>query len=74
MMGTKCNVTSAYHPQSNGQDERFNQTLQPQLLKYVDESKTHGIYTLRVYCFYTVSLFKTLQKTNPILSSLQKTS
>ena len=40
MMGVQCNVTSAYHPQSNGLDERFNQTLQLQLLKYVEEDQS----------------------------------
>ena len=39
LMGVKCNITSAYHPQSNGLDERFNQTLQRQLLKCVSEKE-----------------------------------
>ena len=33
----KHNITSAYHPQSNGLDERFNQTLKAQLQKKVNE-------------------------------------
>ena len=37
--GVQCNLTSAYHPQSNGLDERFNQTLQRQLLKFVDSEQ-----------------------------------
>ena len=57
MMGTKCNVTSAYHPQSNGQDERFNQTLQRQLLKYVDEKQnTWDLYIESVLFSYRVSV------------------
>ena len=36
LTGVQCNLTSAYHPQSNGLDEHFNQTLQRQLLKFVD--------------------------------------
>ena len=40
LMGVQCNITSAYHPQSNGLDERFNQTLQRQLLKFVNEEQT----------------------------------
>ena len=37
--GVQCNLTSAYHPQSNGLDERFNQTLQRQLKKFVDSEQ-----------------------------------
>ena len=38
-MGVRSHLTSAYHPQSNGLDERFNQTLQRQLLKFVEEKQ-----------------------------------
>ena len=34
-------MTSAYHPQSNGLDERFNQTLHRQLLKFVSDEPTN---------------------------------
>ena len=37
LTGFKHNITSAYHPQSNGLDERFNQTLKAQLQKMVNE-------------------------------------
>ncbi len=37
--GFKHNVTSAYHPQSNGLDERLNQTLKSQLQKLVSENQ-----------------------------------
>ena len=40
LTGVQCNLTSAYHPQSNGLDERFNQTLQRQLLKFIDTEQT----------------------------------
>jgi ribonuclease HI len=33
----QCNLTSGYHPQSNGIDERLNGTLVRILVKYVDE-------------------------------------
>eukprot|EP00731_Ephydatia_muelleri_P018169 Em0011g209a len=39
LCGIQCNMTSAYHPQSNGLDERFNQTLQRQLLKFVESEQ-----------------------------------
>ena len=35
--GIQCNLTSAYHPQSSGLDERFNQTLQHQLQHETDQ-------------------------------------
>ena len=64
MMGTKCNITSAYHPQSNGQDERFNQTLQHQLLKYVDEKQnTWDLYIESVLFSYRVSVQDSTKQT-----------
>ena len=32
-------LTTAYHPQANGLDERFNQTLQGMLVKFIEEKK-----------------------------------
>ena len=56
MMGVQCNITSAYHPQSNGLDERFNQTLQRQLLKYVNDEQTDwDLYLDTVLFSYQVS-------------------
>ena len=40
LTGTEQRVTSAYHPQSNGLTERFNQTLQASLLKVVNSSQS----------------------------------
>ena len=39
LTGFKQKVTSAYHPQSNGLDERLNQTLKAALQKLVNESQ-----------------------------------
>ena len=39
LTGTQHRVTSAYHPQTNGLTERFNQTLQTSLLKVVNDSQ-----------------------------------
>ncbi|XDV30425.1 hypothetical protein PO909_033350 [Leuciscus waleckii] len=36
-LGVKQCVTSAYHPQSNGQDERTNQTIKRSLSKYCND-------------------------------------
>ena len=37
LTGFKQRVTSAYHPQSNGLDERLNQTLKASLQKLVND-------------------------------------
>ena len=60
LTGTEHRVTSAYHPQTNGLTERFNQTLQTALLKVVKETQTdwdehlQTLYSrlniLRLYC------------------------
>ena len=39
MCGVKHIISAAYHPQTNGLDERFNQMLQRSLLKMVEENK-----------------------------------
>ncbi len=39
VLGVKQYVTSAYHPQSNGQDERTNQTIKRALSKYCNDKQ-----------------------------------
>lgn len=39
LFGIKRRLTSAYHPQSNGQTERFNRTIAASLTNYVDRSQ-----------------------------------
>ena len=39
LTGAEHRVTSAYHPQSNGLSERFNQTLQITLMKLVNDGQ-----------------------------------
>ena len=56
LCGVQCNMTSAYHPQSNGLDERFNQTLQRQLLKFVESEQNSWDQCLDAILFsYRVS-------------------
>lgn len=46
LTGVRHNVTGAYHPQANGLDERFNQTLKAQLQKLVNEHQDDWDTTL----------------------------
>ena len=40
LTGVQHIISTSYHPQTNGLDERFNQTLQRALLKMVDENQS----------------------------------
>ncbi len=56
LTGVESRLTSAYHPQSNGLDERFNQTLQRQLLKYIDDKQDDwDLYLHAILFSYRVS-------------------
>ena len=39
LTGVQHIISTAYHPQTNGLDEQFNQTLQRSLLKMIDENQ-----------------------------------
>ena len=39
MCGTDHRISSAYHPQTNGLDERMNQTLKGAIVKFVNENQ-----------------------------------
>ena len=39
LCGTDHRISSAYHPQSNGLDERLNQTLTRALVKFVNDNQ-----------------------------------
>eukprot|EP00731_Ephydatia_muelleri_P007552 Em0003g1800a len=64
LCGIQCNMTSAYHPQSNGLDERFNQTLQRQLL---NPSITAGINFWMQYSFRIEYLARILPSIHPFI-------
>jgi len=56
LTGMKSRLTTAYHPQTNGLDERFNQTMQRQLLKYIgDQQDDWDLYLDTVLFSYWVS-------------------
>ena len=53
--GTRHKVSSAYHPQTNGLDERLNQTLQRALSKLVDEQNDWDCFLPSVVFAYNTS-------------------
>ena len=55
-MGVKHFVTSAYHPQSNGQDECTNQTFKRALSKYTNNEMNDWDRFDSLYNFNSFSL------------------
>lgn len=49
LCGTDHRISSAYHPQTNGLDERMNQILKGSLVKFVTTTKTTAMCTSRVF-------------------------
>ena len=50
LCGTDHRISSAYHPQSNGLDERLNQTLTRALVKFVNDNQHDGMCTSSPFC------------------------
>ena len=67
LMGVQCNVTNTYHPQNNIFDEKFNQTLQCQLLKYVNEDQSTWDLFLDIVLFSYRVARKDSTKVSPSL-------
>ena len=64
LTGTDHRVTSAYHPQTNGLTERFNQTLQAALVKVINDTQDDWDEHLPAILFaYRTSLQKATQLT-----------
>ena len=63
----KHNITSAYHPQSNGLDERFNQTLKAQVQKMVNEHQDDWDNLLDNISFAYRTSSQALMKCTPFL-------
>ena len=61
----QCNMTSAYHPQSNGLDERFDQTLQRQLLKFIESEQNSWDNFWMQYSFHIEYLARILPSIHP---------
>ena len=51
MTKTEHRISSAYHPQTNGLVERFNQTIQRSLVKVVNKNQTDWDIKLEVVLF-----------------------
>ena len=70
LTGAEHRVTSAYHPQSNGLTERFNQTLQVTLMKLVNDEPNDWDEHLPAILFsYRTSIQKN-NETHPIRSNI----
>lgn len=64
LTGAEQRVTSAYHPQTNGLTERFNQTLQQALVKVVNDTQTDWDEHLPAILFaYLTSIQKATKMT-----------
>ena len=50
-LGVKHRTTTAYHPQSNGHTERFNQTVVDMIRKYTDDSFANWEEMLHLVAF-----------------------
>ena len=61
LTGTKHNVTSAYHPQSNRLCDRTNQTLERALLKVVNELQVTGTNIWTPSCLHIGPANRSLQ-------------
>ena len=46
MIGTKLQILTAYHPQTDGQTERANQTLETYLRYYVNKKQNNWVQLL----------------------------
>ena len=66
LTGTEHCVTSAYHPQSNGLTERFNQTLQTALIKLINESQNDWDDHLSGVLFWVQNCYTKGYKDDPI--------
>ena len=51
LSGTQHRISSVYHPQTNGLDERMNQTVAKQLVKYINEQETDWDEHLEEFLF-----------------------
>ena len=59
LTGTQHCIATAHHPQTIGLTERFNQTLQPALLKVVNDTQSDWDY--QQFCLLTEPPFRRLQ-------------
>ena len=67
LTGAEHRVTSAYHPQSNGLTERFNQTLKTTLMKLINDEQNDWDEHLPVILFsYRTSIKKQQQQTTKL--------
>ena len=51
LCGTDHRISSAYHPQTNGLDERMDQTLKPTLVKFVNDNQNDWDVHLKAVFF-----------------------
>ena len=72
-LGTTLNISSSYHPQTNGQTERFNCLLEEYLCHFVDARQKNWIQLLDVsqFCFNCQTSSSTGKSSVEIVSGRQ---